>query len=240
MSDPFDDAFFNDGPSAAVTNLDAPEFRAGSLADAEVDVLEGLLRKIAYREFDLVNKQSPDPVEAFRFALHSDEGLPTIARATWRQATSMGRIARAVASFCTEVTGDEAERIGALRLLGKASIIATLRRVAPAASPELASTLFFEAAHLAGPVLARAWRLDSVIRAVCGPLDGLQPFDEHAFPCALAQLAWRIDLLMSRGLKGEVPPLARSREMEILDVPPDLQEDAVMAGFVAFEEGARP
>jgi len=238
MTEFFEPAPFHDDAPATVINLDAPELRTGALSVAEANILKGLRRKIAHRDFEMVGGPTNDPKGMLRAVLDGGGDTTSLAGATWRQAMSMGKIARAIATFCIEITPDDAETVGTMRILGKAPLVSILGRVAPHASPHLASLVFHEAADIAGPIMARAWHLEPALAAVCGPLHELQPYDDHAFARALALLSWDIDLLMSRGLRGEVPPLARGRAMDILDIPPDLREDAVMAGFVAFEDHA--
>ncbi|MAG55763.1 MAG: hypothetical protein CMJ83_05690 [Planctomycetes bacterium] len=224
-----------------IRNLDAPDASSGPLEDHEKDVLAGVRRRLSSSDFDLPTS-GDDPAKTMESHLLGDENLVGVGREVWRQITSTAATARALAGFMTDIDPERGEAIGRFQEIGKVSMLAMLRRESagmPTCGTALVARVFGEGHERAGFALATAWKLPEEIAVVAGRHHDWENHDEYLQSAALASLSNRIDLHLSLGQQEHFENLTDAKELDVLDIPPDLFWDSLMAASCAFADAVQ-
>lgn len=172
-----------------------------------------------------------------RGAILGERSLSAYAEEVWRQSSSCGAIARALA----KPLGMEPERaylLGLLHDVGKLPLLAMLRKAANKESdvtPALVGRMFRQYHEEAGAALARAWRLPAELIEVAGNHHDFARHTEHRAAAALACLVHRVDLFLSLGSEEDFRGLVHAPEFEALGVPQERRQEWLSISLAAFE-----
>jgi len=156
----------------------------------------------------------------------------------WRQAFSVGSIARSIAPL----VGEDRERaflVGLLHDVGKIALLSMLSKdqaYAEAASPAMVGHLFYVHHEHAGAVLARKWRLDEELASVAGCHHNYKENEDHGRIAAIASLAHKLDLHLSLDDLQLFKRLAHCQEMEFLGIPEGRRAAILAAAQQAYDE----
>lgn len=183
---------------------------------------------------------------SLRGVILRDKELNRFAEEVWRQAHSIGTIARAIA----EPLGFNPERaylLGLLQDVGKVPLLAMIRNANKEKveiTPALVGRLFHLYHEQAGAALAHKWNLDEELVAVAGCHHQFDQNETHPRSAALARLAHRLELYMSLEEDAEYRSLMDYPEMDFLGLEGDSRQVVIAkarraySDFVALPEGA--
>jgi HD-like signal output (HDOD) protein len=148
-------------------------------------------------------------------------GLSEYAQEVWRQALSLGAIARAIAPEL-RAEPEKAFMLGLLQDIGKIALLTMLRdevRQRSDLTPALVGRVFHRFHERAGAAMAKAWHLPAELASVAGCHHDYASNTEFPQSAALASLAHQLDLFLSLGDQQRFNELARSEIMDFLGVP---------------------
>jgi putative nucleotidyltransferase with HDIG domain len=172
-----------------------------------------------------------------RGAILGDRSLAAYAEEVWRQASSCGAIARALAKPL-RIEAERAYLIGLLHDVGKLPLLAMLRKAVTKESevtPALVGRMFRQYHEEAGAALARAWRLPEELIEVAGRHHDFASHGEHAAAAALASLVHKLDLFLALGAEQDFRGLLHAPELEALGVPVERRPALLALAQTAFE-----
>lgn len=166
------------------------------------------------------------------------KGLSSYSTEIWRQAFSVGNIARHIAP----AFGIERERgflIGLLHDVGKIALLAMLAKEEKEGAmigPALVGRVFFVFHEQAGHNLATKWRLDEEIASVTGNHHNYSSNEEYGRSAAFASLAHKLDLFLSYDDEDDYQRLLTCDEFEYLGVEAGRRDDVLQLARRAFAE----
>jgi len=155
----------------------------------------------------------------------------------WRQAFSMGSIARAIAPF-VGASPDRAFLLGLLHDVGKVALLAVLSdevQCASDLSPPMVGRVFSEFHEIVGGMLARKWKLSEELASVASCHHKFAENELFSRSAALAALAHQLDLHLSLGEDGDYEGLLGSELMEFLGLSNDARRQILRVARHAFE-----
>ena len=149
--------------------------------------------------------------------------LASFAEEVWRQAQSVGFVAREIAP-CLQLEPERAFLIGLLHDVGKVALLEVLSKEARGmndVSPAVVGRVFRQFHEQTGYLLAHAWRLSEELAAVAGCHHEYRENERFPRSAALARLSHRIDLAWCTGRVDEFNELLRCDEMDFLELETD-------------------
>jgi len=165
-------------------------------------------------------------------------GLNEYAEEVWRQALSVGAIARAIARE-VRVEPEKAFMLGLLQDIGKVALLTMLREEVSdrgGVNPAIVGRLFHGFHERAGAAMGKAWRLPAELTSIAGCHHDFSLNTDFPESAALASLAHRLDLYLSLGDNEHYHELASSEMMEFLHVPAEARRRILHLAQDAFEE----
>jgi HD-like signal output (HDOD) protein len=179
---------------------------------------------------------------SMRGVILRDKNLSGYDEDVWRQASEVGRIARAIAKPMS-LDPERAYLLGLLQDIGKISILAMIRRENRdkiEITPALIGRLFNEYHERAGAALAESWNLSQEIVAVAGCHHDFENNESHPRSAAIARLAHRIDLYLALGDDSSYRSLVDFPEMGFLGLTRDQRYEVLaLAKLATQEEGQK-
>jgi len=164
--------------------------------------------------------------------------LERFSQEIWRQAFSVGSIARAIAPLL----GEDRERaflIGLLHDVGKIALLSMVAKdqdYVEMTSPAMVGHLFYVHHERAGAVLAKKWRLDEELASVAGCHHNFQVNEKFARMAAIANLAHKLDLHLSLDDEQMFNHLVQCEEMEYLEVPDARRRAILQTAMESYRE----
>lgn len=168
------------------------------------------------------------------------KGLSSYSQEIWRQAFSVGNIARHIAPQF----GMERERaflIGLLHDVGKIALLAMLAKEEQEGQmigPALVGRVFFVYHEKAGHRLATKWRLDEEIASVTGNHHNFKGNEEYGRSAAFASLAHKLDLYLSYDDEEDFNNLVDCEEFDVLGLDRSRRDAVLQLARRAFAESA--
>lgn len=153
--------------------------------------------------------------------------LETYSNEVWRQAYSVGSIARAI-SPQVSFDPERAFLIGLLHDLGKVVLLSMLSKASEKSSditPTIVGRVFYDYHELVGAKVCRNWKLDDELVSVAGCHHDFERNTDHPRSAALASLAHRLDLVLSSGDAEEYRHLKHLPHFAALGVPEPRREE---------------
>lgn len=179
---------------------------------------------------------------SMRTVMLRDAHLSHVADAIWRQAHSVGQIARKIAPL-VGMDGEHAFLIGLLHDIGKVALLKTVRAEVKDAKEIGASLLgqaFYFHHEAAGEAIAREWKLPEEVVSVAAHHHRYERNEEHPRSAALASLAHRVDLRLAMGGSPQDEELMGAPELEFLGVPPERREEVLTTAFEGYSAKLAP
>lgn len=165
-------------------------------------------------------------------------GLSEYAEEVWRQALSLGAIARAIAKEL-RTEPDKAFMLGLLQDIGKVALLTMLREEVhdrATVTPALVGRMFHRFHERAGAAMATAWRLPAELASVAGCHHDYKANQDFPQAAALASLAHQLDLYLSLGDAERYRALARGEIMDFLGVPAQARGRILVLAKDAFDK----
>lgn len=167
---------------------------------------------------------------SMRSQLLPNETTARFAQMAWRQALSVGSIARAIAPHVGE-DPDAAFTLGLLHDIGKVPLLSMLADEADERDIDqaLVSVLFSRLHEFAGATVAREWGMGDELTAICGSHHDYRNHPTNARQAAFVSLAHQLDLHLSLADSEAFQALRGSDLMEALHLT-DSARIAILAG----------
>jgi HD-like signal output (HDOD) protein len=166
-------------------------------------------------------------------------GLANYAEEIWRQAISMGKIARVLGPH-VGMRSDNAFLLGLLQDIGKIALLDLLGKSTDSGvliNRALIGQLFKRYHERTGAAMAKKWNLPEEIVSVAGCHHDFLGNEAFPRPAAMASLVQKIDLYLSLGSKQEYWALLQSKELEILQFPYELCRECLKKCVEVYSSG---
>ena len=175
---------------------------------------------------------------SMRGLIFSTKSLRHHASEAWRQAYSVGSIARVVANHL----GMDRERAflaGLLHDVGKIPILHMLSEELgkkDQATMSLVGRLYLRYHERVGGEMAAEWKLPEEVISVAGHHHAFLENEEFPVEAALCSLSHKMDLFLSLGAEREYLALAKSEEMDALSLPTHKRRDVLEEVLTAYRQ----
>ena len=173
---------------------------------------------------------------SMRGAILQAKTLQAYSEEVWRQARSIGAIARALAPHFG-IDPEKAFLLGLLHDAGKVALLAILDKEARSqseVSPALIGRVFYELHERAGAHVAGAWNLSEELVSVSSCHHNFEENEDFPRSAAFASLAHKIDLYFSLEDEEAYEKLCESPEMAYLRIPEHHRRNIVDVAAVAY------
>lgn len=173
---------------------------------------------------------------SMRGAILQARTLQAYSEEVWRQARSIGAIARALAPHFA-IDPEKAFLLGLLHDAGKVALLAILDKEAKSqseVSPALIGRVFYELHERAGAHVATAWNLSDELISVANRHHDFEGNEDFPRSAAFASLAHKIDLYFSLEDEEAYRKICEAPEMDYLGIPEDRRREIVNVAAVAY------